>query len=104
MKFFAFHLMPYRHLDFVSASKHDSYWIEFPNTFFDPKLGSELYREYVEQLVCAAESGFDGVCVNEHHQTAYGMMPAPDLIASILIDRTRDTDVRIAILGRACRS
>ncbi len=42
MKFFARHLMPYQHLDFVKASKHNSYWIEFPNTFFDPKLGSEL--------------------------------------------------------------
>jgi len=101
MKFFAFHLMPYRHLDFDAASEYTSYWIEFPNTFFDPELGSKLYQEYVEQLVYAAECGFDGVCVNEHHQTAYGMMPAPNLIASILIDRTRNTKVRIAILGRA---
>ncbi len=101
MKFFSFHLMPYRHLDFEAASKHESYWIDFPNSFFDPNLGSKLYREYIDQLAYSATVGFDGVCVNEHHQTAYGMMPAPNLIASTLIDRTRDTNVKVAILGRA---
>jgi len=25
----------------------------------------------------ADQLGFDGVCLNEHHQTAYGMMPIP---------------------------
>ena len=29
------------------------------------------------------------IAVNEHHQTAYGMMPAPNLIASALIQRTK---------------
>jgi alkanesulfonate monooxygenase SsuD/methylene tetrahydromethanopterin reductase-like flavin-dependent oxidoreductase (luciferase family) len=101
MKFFAFHLMPYRHLDFAAASKYESYWVEFPNTFYDTQKGAALYREYIEQLIYAAECGFDGICVNEHHQNAYGLMPAPNLIASILIDRTRDSDVKIAILGRA---
>ena len=38
-------------------------------------------------------------CVNEHHQTAYGLMPAPNLIASALIQRTKQ--IKIAILGRA---
>jgi alkanesulfonate monooxygenase SsuD/methylene tetrahydromethanopterin reductase-like flavin-dependent oxidoreductase (luciferase family) len=45
------------------------------------------------------EIGFDGVCVNEHHQTAYGMMPSPVVTASALARRTRKG--RIAILGNA---
>jgi alkanesulfonate monooxygenase SsuD/methylene tetrahydromethanopterin reductase-like flavin-dependent oxidoreductase (luciferase family) len=101
MRFFAFHLMPYRHLDFDAVAQYESYWIDFPNTFYDTSKGALLYREYIEQLVDAGERGFDGICVNEHHQTAYGMMPAPNLIASILIDRTRNSDVKVAILGRA---
>ena len=28
--------------------------------------------------------GFDGVVVNEHHQTAYGMMPTPGVLAGAL--------------------
>ena len=39
------------------------------------------------------------IAVNEHHQTAYGMMPAPNLIASALIQRTKKA--KIAIVGRA---
>lgn len=101
MKFYAFNLMPYRHLDMERAAKHRSFWTVLPNEFYDPELGAELYQEYIDQMVFAAESGFDGICVNEHHQSAYGLMPAPNLIASILIDRTRGSDVKIPIIGRA---
>ena len=82
MKFFAFHLMPYRHLDFDQADAHRSYWVVLPNSHYDPKKGARLYQEYIDQLVFAAKVGFDGICVNEHHQTAYGLMPAPNIIAS----------------------
>ena len=39
MKFFAFHLMPYRHLDFAAAESFNSYWIDFPNSFYDRDKG-----------------------------------------------------------------
>src|ERR1700689_2448806 len=32
--------------------------------------------------------GFDGICVNEHHQNAYGLMPSPNLMAAALTRRT----------------
>ena len=101
MKFYAFNLMPYRHLDMEEAAKHRALWTVLPNSLYDPEVGADLYQEYIAQLVLAAQSGFDGVCVNEHHQTAYGIMPAPNLIASILIDRTRGMDTEIPIIGRA---
>src|SRR5258708_30550727 len=101
MKFCAVHLMPYRVLDLAGAAKYRSPWVALPNEFYDPAKGADLYREYIEQMVFAAKLGFDGICVNEHHQTAYGMMPAPNLLASILIERTRDLDVKAPILGRA---
>ena len=101
MQFHAFHLMPYRHLDLAEADKHRSYWVNLPNTLWDRSKGPALYAEYIGQLAYAAECGFDGVCVNEHHQTAYGLMPAPNLIASALIERTRGTKVKVAVLGRA---
>ncbi len=101
MKFFAFHLMPYRHLDFAKADAYRSYWVVLPNSHYDPKKGPRLYQEYIDQLVFAAKVGFDGICVNEHHQTAYGLMPGPNIIASALIDRTRGMDVKIAVIGRA---
>jgi alkanesulfonate monooxygenase SsuD/methylene tetrahydromethanopterin reductase-like flavin-dependent oxidoreductase (luciferase family) len=70
-----------------------------PNALYDPVKGAEEYHAYLDQLTYAETLGFDAVGVNEHHQTAYGMMPAPNLIASALIQRTKN--VKIAILGRA---
>jgi alkanesulfonate monooxygenase SsuD/methylene tetrahydromethanopterin reductase-like flavin-dependent oxidoreductase (luciferase family) len=47
----------------------------------------------------AAELGFDGISVNEHHQNAYGLMPSPVVMASALARRTKHA--KIAILGNA---
>jgi alkanesulfonate monooxygenase SsuD/methylene tetrahydromethanopterin reductase-like flavin-dependent oxidoreductase (luciferase family) len=70
-----------------------------PNALFDPALGPDLYREYIDTLAYADELGFDGVCVNEHHQTPYGLMPSPNLIAAALIQRT--SRCKIAVIGNA---
>ena len=99
MKFVLFHLMPYRHLDFVEAKKYRSAWTVLPNSMYDPAKGAEEYASYIEQLVSGERLGFDVIGVNEHHQTAYGLMPAPNLIASALIQRTNT--VKIGVFGRA---
>ena len=99
MKTFFFHLMPYDSLDLSYAEHHDSAWVTLPNSYFDPKDGEALYRRYIGELELADELGFDGICVNEHHQNAYGLMPAPNLIAAVLARTTKRA--KIAILGRA---
>jgi len=99
MKFVCFHLMPYRPLDLDAANDHRSAWVVLPNSLYDPKKGAAEYDSYLDQLAYAEPLGFDAIGVNEHHQTAYGMMPAPNLIASALIQRTKK--MQIAILGRA---
>ena len=99
MKLVSFHLMPYRPLDLEEAAKHRSAWVVLPNRLYDPVKGAEEYARHIDALVYAEELGFDAIGVNEHHQTAYGLMPAPNLIASALIQRT--SRVQIAILGRA---
>ena len=43
------------------------------------------------------ELGFDGVVFNEHHYSAYGTMPSPNLIASALSQRTKK--IKIGVLG-----
>jgi alkanesulfonate monooxygenase SsuD/methylene tetrahydromethanopterin reductase-like flavin-dependent oxidoreductase (luciferase family) len=99
MKAFMFHLMPYASLDMAERDKHPSAWITLPNSLYDPKIGHELYNRYLDELELAAEVGFDGVAVNEHHQNAYGLMPSPVVMASSLARRTEKC--KLAILGNA---
>lgn len=99
MKFFNFHLMPYRHADLDAIERQGSAWVTFSNRHYDPKLGAELYHEYLDQMEYADQLGFDGVCLNEHHQTAYGLMPTPGVLAGALARSVKRA--KIAILGRA---
>ena len=99
MKAFMFHLMPYASLDMSERDKHPSAWITLPNSLYNPKIGHELYNRYLDELELAAEVGFDGVAVNEHHQNAYGLMPSPVVMASSLARRTEKC--KLAILGNA---
>src|ERR1700687_2361244 len=96
MDFFFFHLMPWPH---VPADYDGPAWVKCPNTNYDPKRGHEAYNRYLDELLYAEELGFDGLCVNEHHANAYGNMPSPNLIASILARQT--TRCKIAVVGNA---
>ncbi len=88
MKTSFFHLMPYQHLPADFEHQYRSAWVDPPNSLFDPELCQQHYDDYLEELQFADEMGFDGVCVNEHHNNAYGLMPSPNLIASILARTT----------------
>ena len=94
-----FHLMPYAALDMEERGRHPSAWVTLPNSLYDPKNGHQLYNRYLDELELAAELGFDGVAVNEHHQNAYGLMPSPVVVASSLARRTENC--KLAILGNA---
>src|SRR5882757_8050470 len=99
MKIFNFHLMPYRHADLDAIEKNGSAWVTYSNRDYDPKKGADLYHEYLDQMELADRLGFDGVCLNEHHQTAYGMMPIPGVMAGALARSVKRA--KIAVLGRA---
>lgn len=99
MQFFYFHLMPWPHLPRDFDRAYDSAWVTLPNRLYDPKRGHRLYNEYLDEMEYAERLGFDGLCVNEHHQNAYGTMPSPNLMAAALVRRT--TRVKLAILGNA---
>jgi alkanesulfonate monooxygenase SsuD/methylene tetrahydromethanopterin reductase-like flavin-dependent oxidoreductase (luciferase family) len=91
--------MPYAELDLDAARKNGTVWLKLPNRHFDPQKGHALYNRYLDELEYGETLGFDAISVNEHHQTAYGLMPSPIVTASALARRT--SRVRIAILGSA---
>jgi alkanesulfonate monooxygenase SsuD/methylene tetrahydromethanopterin reductase-like flavin-dependent oxidoreductase (luciferase family) len=91
--------MPWPYLPADFNDRYDSAWVWLPNSLYDPVKGHDLYREYINILAYADELGFDGICVNEHHQNAYGLMPSPNVIAGALTQRTRHC--KIAVVGNA---
>ena len=99
MKFEFFHLMPYRDLPADFSDEYNSVWVDVPRHLFDPAKAHVMYNDALDELETAANAGYDGVCVNEHHQNAYGMMPSPNIMAASLARRTRD--VAIILMGNS---
>ena len=99
MEVVLFHLMPYADLDLRAGRANGTVWVNLPNSNFDPVKGHRLYNRYLDELEYGEELGFDAIAVNEHHQTAYGLMPSPIVTASALARRTKRA--KIAILGSA---
>ena len=99
MNFYFFNLMPYGALDLEFDKKYKSSSLFLPNSYYDPKIGHQLYNRYLDELEYADTLGYDGVCVNEHHQTAYGMMPTPGVTAGALSRSIKRG--KVCVLGRA---
>ena len=99
MKVLWFHLMPYPDLPEDFRAKHRGVWVDLDAGLLDPDVVAESYDTYLDQLVHAEACGFDGLCVNEHHGNGYGLMPSPNLMASILANRT--DRAAVVVLGNS---
>jgi alkanesulfonate monooxygenase SsuD/methylene tetrahydromethanopterin reductase-like flavin-dependent oxidoreductase (luciferase family) len=100
MKFHWFHLMPYPALPEDFRERYRSVWVDPPvRELFDPDIGHRAYNDYLDELEYADEVGFDGICVNEHHSNAYGLMPSPNLMAAALARRT--SSAKLVVLGNS---
>jgi alkanesulfonate monooxygenase SsuD/methylene tetrahydromethanopterin reductase-like flavin-dependent oxidoreductase (luciferase family) len=99
MNFLWFHLMPYQDLPEGFKEKYRSVWVDVPSELFDPVKCHQMYHDYLDELEYAEKMGFDGICVNEHHNNAYGLMPSPNIMAAALTRRTSQT--AIVVLGNS---
>jgi len=99
MKLHWFHLAPWQNLPSDFTERYRSVWVDVPSKLWDPVEGHRHYNEYLDELEFADQLGFDGICVNEHHQNAYGLMPSPNLMAAALTRRT--TNAAIVVLGNS---
>jgi alkanesulfonate monooxygenase SsuD/methylene tetrahydromethanopterin reductase-like flavin-dependent oxidoreductase (luciferase family) len=100
MKISAFHLMPHRELPDDFEKRYESVWVTPPWwELADARRVGQYYNWTLDELLFAAHAGFDGVCTNEHHQNAYGFMPSPNLMGSVLAKATNGTDVAIVQMG-----
>src|SRR5581483_2364502 len=102
VKVTSFHFMPYRELPDDVERRYRSMWVDPPwHELADAARTGDFYNQSLDELLLAAEVGFDGLGTNEHHQNAYGFMCNPNLFGAILARMTRDRghDVAIVQLG-----
>jgi alkanesulfonate monooxygenase SsuD/methylene tetrahydromethanopterin reductase-like flavin-dependent oxidoreductase (luciferase family) len=87
LKVFLFDLMHYK-LDIDRFRIDGQMPAKLGRSYFDPRAAVETYAEHLDAWVEAERLGFDGIAVNEHHATPYGLMNSPNLLVSALAQRT----------------
>lgn len=93
--YYYFSEMPYP--DTPELDRYPSIRLTYPNKYFNPEKGAQLYRRYLDEYAYAETAGFDGLMVNEHHNTPTCMHLAANISAAALIARTRTC--KILLLG-----
>ncbi len=100
MKISMFHLMPYRELPADFEKRYHSVWVDPPFwELAEPEKVGQYYNWTLDELIHAARCGMDGICVNEHHQNAYGFMPSPNVMGSVLARATNGMNTAIVQMG-----
>ena len=89
--------MPYAAFDETEAEQYPSMRLTFPNSYFDADTAHGLFRDYFDQYQWAEEVGFDGLMINEHHNTPSCMDVAVNLSAAVLGRVTKRA--KILLLG-----
>lgn len=89
METYLFHLMPYPEIESEAWPYTEDTW--------DPEKGAQYYQNYIEQLTYADELGIDGLGFNEHHYTAYGLQPSPNITGATLAAKTENA--KLAFFG-----
>ena len=73
--------------------------VDYPNTQYDPEVGYALYERHLRTMLRAAQLGFDGLSINEHHSMAYSMSPTVGLLAARYVTATHGLDIPIMVAG-----
>ena len=96
MKVSAFAQVGYRTFPEDFEQHHDSS-VDTPWRLADPREVRAAFRDYLDGLMLAARSGFDGVVFTEHAQASYDMSANPSLTASALAYATESEGLEVAI-------
>ncbi len=103
MKVLAFEQLAYRHFASDYASKYDSVTTMPYHALVDRELMHQDHTHFLDEMMHAARSGFDGLATTEHEQASYDMLPNPNLQMAALAYATQSEglDVGLACVGRS---
>ena len=86
MRVFVFDWLAYK--ENVDRFRIDGQMPRLGRKQFNPQAAMDTYAEHLEAWVELERQGFDGVAINEHHATPYGLGNSPNLIASAIAQLT----------------
>jgi alkanesulfonate monooxygenase SsuD/methylene tetrahydromethanopterin reductase-like flavin-dependent oxidoreductase (luciferase family) len=78
------------------ADRYRATVVDYPNTLYDPQKGHELYERHLRSITRAAQLGFDGISLNEHHSMAYSMSPTVGLMAARYLTAIPEIPIMVA--------
>ena len=81
----------------VRNSPNEAVRLTFSNSNFSPEEGHYLYNMYLDEYEYSEEVGFDGLMLNEHHNTPTCLGATMNLEAAILARNTKKP--KIVLLG-----
>ena len=81
----------------VRNSLNSAVRLTFSNSHFDPALGARMFDEYLTEYEYCEEMGFEGLMLNEHHNTPTCLGATMNLEAAILARVTKTP--KIVLLG-----
>ncbi len=95
LKLYFFH---HHHYNVIppDEQRYSSTWVVPPGRLFDPQRGHELYERHLRLMRLAEELEFDGICINEHHNTVYSMTPAVSLMGAAIATATTRPKIMVA--------
>ena len=88
MKVFLFDLMHYK-TDLEKFAVDGVLPEQMGRSYVDPRAVVETYAEHLDAWEEMERLGFDGIGVNEHHATPYGLMNSPNLLVASAAQRTK---------------
>ncbi len=99
MKFHWFAEVTYPHLPADFRERYNSAWVTPPAHLIDSAKAGEMYKMFIRLMQLADQVGFDGLTVNEHHQTPLAVTPSPNLLAAALAYVTNN--LAITVVGNS---
>ncbi|MBM2809679.1 MAG: monooxygenase [Chloroflexi bacterium] len=88
--------MPYPYVPQEVEDRYGTARVLLPNSYYDPKLGADLYNRYLDDFIYADDLGLE-IMLNEHHQTLTCTDVSIPISAAALARQTKRA--RICLLG-----
>lgn len=97
MKVFVFDLMAYG--EQLVELMQDGVGLPYPlaGRYFRREVAAATYEDHLECWEELDRLGFDGIGINEHHTSPYGLMNSPNLVAAAIAQRTEN--LKILVFG-----